>query len=708
MREGVPLKRTLVIAAAAAALLAIAPAASADPQPLGRTCVPQADVRICAGTVATRVATWDGVPLDVDVTLPAAGDGPFPTLVMLHGWSGNKKNFETTDPTGGEDRYSNVWFAKKGYAVVNYSARGFGDSCGSTTSRTDPACARGWIHLADQRYEVRDTQHLLGLLVDGGIAKPGALGVTGVSYGGGQSMQLAYLNDRTRMPDGSFAQWRSPGGTPLKLAAAWPRWPWSDLVATLTPNGRFLDFETPRPDEPREPIGMSKQSYTSGLFASGAQTGFYTPPGVDPRADLTTWFAEINKGEPETPEQRAIVKEIGDFHGAFGAGPSPSGTPPLLIQEGWTDDLIPAPEALRAYNDLRARSADANVALQFGDLGHMRGQNKQPVDVVLNEQGSAFLDQHMLGSGAGAPRAGSVIAFTQTCPGTAESGGPFRASSWEAMTPGAVRRRFGGDAQTVTSDGGDPQVGTGIDPVAGGGDPCRQFAADDADGTAVYKLPVRDAFTMIGLPVVSARIETSGAGGQLDARLWDVAPDGRQTLVSRVGYRLTDDQTGDVLFQLLGNGWRFEPGHVARLELTGRDAPYLRASNSRFTVKVSDVTLELPAREKPGSGQVVAPQLGVKRAEQGQSLTVSILPKRAVAGRRKRFSVAVFGRFCDGCPSFPVKGAKVRFGGKRYTVNSAGRVIVKRRFSRRGFVKARATFRGYRSDTTRIRVLRAR
>jgi hypothetical protein len=40
-----------------------------------------------------------------------------------------------------------------------------------------------WIHLADQRYEARDSQHLLGLLVDQRVAKRGALGVTGISYG---------------------------------------------------------------------------------------------------------------------------------------------------------------------------------------------------------------------------------------------------------------------------------------------------------------------------------------------------------------------------------------------------------------------------------------------------------------------------------------------------------------------------------------------
>ena len=51
---------------------------------------------------------------------------------------------------------------------------------------------------ADQRWEARDAQYLLGLLVDEGVARRDGLGVTGVSYGGGQSIQLAFLRGAVR------------------------------------------------------------------------------------------------------------------------------------------------------------------------------------------------------------------------------------------------------------------------------------------------------------------------------------------------------------------------------------------------------------------------------------------------------------------------------------------------------------------------------
>jgi fermentation-respiration switch protein FrsA (DUF1100 family) len=703
--EGIRLNRSIVPLLAALAVVATAaPAASAGTNPFGRDCAAQdSGVRFCAGDTATRVPSFDGVPIDVDVTLPPTGDGPFPTLVMLHGWGGNKGNFETNDPTGGRSKYSNVWFAKKGYAVVNHSARGFGNSCGAPASRVHPGCAQGWIHLGDQRYEVRDTQYLLGLLVDQGVAKANALAATGISYGGGQSMMLAYLNDRTRLPDGSFVPWQSPNGTPLRLAAAWPRWPWSSLVASLTPNGRFLDFEATRDDEPKVPLGVPKTSYISGLFASGAAGGFYSPPGVDSKSDLTTWFAEINKGDPETQSQRDIADEIHSFHSAFGLKLSAAGAPPLLIQNGWTDDLFPAPEALRAYNDLRAQNPGANVALQLADLGHARGQNKPAVDDVLNEQGSAFLDQHVARTGTGAPAAGSVIAFTQTCPRDAAADGPFHAASWHAFHPGAVRGQFGGP-QTVRSDGGDADTAQKIDPIGGSG-ACTQVDDKDAPGTAVYRLPVDESFTLLGLPTIRATIATTGNGGLIAARLWDVSPDGKQTLVSRGVYRLLDNQTGEIVFQLFGNAWKFGLGHTAKLELAGRDAPFLRASNGSFSVRVDNLALELPAREKPGTGGVVEPNVGGK---QRKSLVLSITPRRVPAGRTTRFTLRVRARSCSTCRATRVRGVKVRFGGRTYRIGSRGSRRVDRRFGSPGRVTARATRRGYRSSSSRVRVLRAR
>ncbi len=102
-------------------------------------------------------------------------------------------------------------------------------------------------------------------------------------------------------------------------------------------------------------------------------------------------------------------------------------------------------------------------------------------------------------------------------------------------------------------------------------------------------------FTLLGFPTVRASIRTKGRGGMLAARLWDVHQ-GRQTLVARGVYRLEDNQKGRIVFQLFGNGWRFERGHRAKLELLGSDPNFLRTSNFAFSVRASRIGVQLPGR----------------------------------------------------------------------------------------------------------------
>ena len=68
--------------------------------------------------------------------------------------------------------------------------------------------------------------------------------------------------------------------------------------------------------------------------------------------------------------------------------------------------------------------------------------------------------------------------------------------------------------------------------------------------------------------------------------------------------RLPHDARPQV-FQLHAGGWHFAAGHVPKLELLGQDAPYVRPSNTPFTVTVTHLALRLPVREPPGS----APQV---------------------------------------------------------------------------------------------------
>ncbi len=585
----------LAIAFALAALLAAltaTTAGAAEPAPFGHACVAQNGVRFCAtSSLAQRVATFDGVPLDVDVTLPATGKGPFPTIVMLHGWGGSKSSFEASSPTGDGNEtynYNNVYYAQHGYAVVNYSSRGWGNSCGAPESRSEPGCKEGWIRLADQRYEVRDTQTLLGQLVDEHIAKPGALAATGISYGGGQSIELALLKNRIRLANGEFAPWLSSAGKALAIKAVYPRWPWSDLLDSLMPNGHYLDTQIASPTQSLEPLGVEIQSYVSGLYALGNTNGYIAPPAADPEADLTKWFAVINTGEPYTAEGETIAKQIYDYHQGYGI-PLSGAPAPMLLQSGWNDDLFPPEQSLRAYNFVRANNGSA--VLQLGDLGHSRGANKTNTDQAFNEQAASFFAARLKQEGK-PPANGSVTAFTQTCPTAAPGGGPYTATRWSKLHPHTVTLGASA-AQLFTSTGGNPATAAAFDPIAGTSESCKTVATEIAPNTATYTL-TSPGFTLLGLPTISATVKTIGPFGEIAARLWDVLPGGQQRLISRGVYRLSENQSGPITFQLHGNGYEFAAGDTVKLELLGRDAPYYRASNGAFTVEVANLTATLP------------------------------------------------------------------------------------------------------------------
>src|SRR4051794_18020403 len=104
--------RTRLLAALSAlaglVALTLAPtAAAAPPLPFGHACAPREGALYCPTAIdAARVPSFDGVPLDVDVFLPPMGNGPFPTIALLHGFGGSKRDMEA----GGTASVSNASF----------------------------------------------------------------------------------------------------------------------------------------------------------------------------------------------------------------------------------------------------------------------------------------------------------------------------------------------------------------------------------------------------------------------------------------------------------------------------------------------------------------------------------------------------------------------------------------------------------------------
>jgi predicted acyl esterase len=616
------LYRGLLAALAVVVALIVAPSAQAAfPSVFGgaapcTTLSSNGNIRYCTG----YTLTWDGkTKIDVNVFLPpetGGADGPYPMIGDFHGWGSSKQGLNEVPPKtektpGGlleaKDPRIQHW-AEEGYAVFSMSDRGWGLSCGALDpTKGEPFCANGYNHLMDDRYEVRDAQYLMSVLAQEGVAKPDKIGATGVSYGGGLSTALATLRNRIMLPNGQLAPWTTPSGTPMELAAAAPQWPWTDIAYSLAPNGRNLDYVTDssyRGPEGKFPVGVWKASFSEYLYQAGKLLSNYNE--ANPEANIPGWIQRLKGGEPYTDATvNGIIKLLSTFHSSYGIEPSVEPSP-LLIQSGWNDDLFPVDEALRLYQRTRALYPGNPISLYLADIGHARSQNKEADVAAFNQRLEAWFAYYLKGEGQSP--SSSVEATTTTCPKSTPSEGPYRASDWSGLAPGEIR--FTSDAtQTFFRNGPfelEPKPTTtsgAFDPILGPG-ACVAVpaAAAEEKGVAAYSFaPAPEGgYTLMGSPTIIADLEVPSPNSEVAVRLVDVSPEGTETLVARTLYR-PDGGENQAVFQLHPQGYRFAPGHVAKLEFLSSDYPYGRFSNLQTPITVSDLELRLPVTDQPGA-----------------------------------------------------------------------------------------------------------
>jgi len=579
--------------------------AASDPCPLGLTVSSRHHPRggvpfvICSG----RVATFDGTPLDVDLSVPLRQPGPLPLMVMLHGWGGDKTDWESaTLNAGGRGKYhwNNAWFVSRGFAVLNYTAHGFHRSCGRDPAsgysyESDPECTghpgqASWTHLSDRRWEIHDTQYLVGLLVDAGIALPRRVVVTGGSYGGGQSWLLALSDGRVMLPDGSTTPWTSPDGVPLRLTAAIPKYPWTDLAQSLLDNGRGAGGAPGVPDGPHEkPVGVEKKSYVDGLYALGQSTAQYAVS--DTTADLNRWYAGLSAGEPYegNADVAKALAQIRRYRSPFFM-PVPKLRVPVFDIQGFTDPLFPGVQALQ--QSARLEAARYPVWTFLGDLGHSYAGNPRAVWHVANDTANDWLAAVMAGSRPATPR---YMAATVRC----ERGQTLEvrtASRFADLATDRVNFSWT-DTQTTQSDTPPGPEAEAADPIANAG--CRTITEQTDAGVASWSAETTHSFVLIGSPVVTADLTLTGTNAEVAARLWEVdAASGTQTLVTRAVYRLVSKDPSSTLrieFALWPTAWQLSTGHRLKLELTQVDGPTWRPDNLFSSITFSKVLLRLPA-----------------------------------------------------------------------------------------------------------------
>jgi ABC-2 type transport system ATP-binding protein len=588
-------------------LLVLAPPASAADD------VATEEARVPSGSGA------DAVELDTTLYLPD-GDDPAPAIVLAHGFGGSKRSMAD------DARH----LADRGYVVLTYSARGFGASTGQ-------------IGLNDPRYEIADLSTLIDLLAerdeveldDDGDPR---VGVAGGSYGGALALLGAAYDDR--------------------IDAIAPQITWNSLTAALFPSQTGpTDADTIAATPQDSDSGVYKRLW-AGLFfgvgsvptggdllgslggASGGENGDGPSDGngaagldlgdLDPsRLDAATVTQALTCGRfredicaayQVAAATGTLTPEIADVLDRS----SPAGVldrieaPTLLIQ-GTQDSLFGLGQADANARGIAAHGTPVKVVWFTG--GHDTSASDR-VTENLREHVAGWFDFHLRGEGENPGTGFEYPAPTAVGTGQFVQGGGGNRVVVADRYPGldgtepADRRSVGLSGPTqpvVTPAGGTPAAlttvpGLGAVTAALGGATLEipgQFAAFQSE-------PLDDAVEVVGAPTVDLAVSSPSGSATLFAKLYDVGPDGGQTLPAGLvaPLALTDLSTDPtdptrVGVTLPGIVHRFEAGHIMRVVVSSTDQAFaLPAESAVYSVALADGSLA------QGTGDLAVPLVG--------------------------------------------------------------------------------------------------
>jgi predicted acyl esterase len=623
----------------------------------GRCPVYDNETRVCSG----QVPSFDGAPLDVDLTTPRRDTGErHPLIVMLHGFGANKHEWQsTTDEGDGGDKYhwNSHWFAKQGYYVLTYTARGFDTGPPfapyqpPTPSGTSRSAPNGTIRLKSREVEIRDTQYLSALVA---AAYPDLdrdrVAVTGNSYGGGESWVQA------SQPTWTFPREHDPSLPILRLQVSVPKYGWTDLAYGLAPNGHgggpskadIYESSQGQPNSPTgdgNPIGVVKKSYVESFFAIGNSRGMFeqgqstTQPNSEGPINIPEWKRRVaDQGDPydeagvEDPTVKQARRGLTEYRSAYyqdegwasedAPAPSDAGwrkqarederKVAIFAVQGWTDDLFPAVESFRQYKYLKRLDPRWPVTVGVADIGHSRAQNKPETWRRLNAQAYQWLQSNIAGSHE---QETTVFSEPTVCENDGDpdnnltAADQLTATTPEGLARGTLAVRYTRPGATASQLGEEDPDGPRTDPVLpdspGDSGACRQSETPESPGRyTAYSQPLSDASTYVGLGEVDVPYTVEGQTATFNARVWDVAPSGATTLMTRGTYRIDvpahDSPTGTLRLPLFGNQWRLGVGHKIRLDLTQVDQPFLRPATpgaATSSVQFGPPELKLPIRE---------------------------------------------------------------------------------------------------------------
>lgn len=479
----------------------------------------------------------DGVHIDTSY-FTTSGAEKRPAVLIGHGFGGSKNDV----------RQQAQELARDGYAVLTWSARGFGESTGK-------------VGLNDPEGEVADVSKLIDWLAKQPqvqLDKPGdpRVGVTGASYGGAISLLAA--------------------GHDHRVDAIAPEITYWNLSDALFPNGVF-------------------KKLWAGIFVNSAGGCAKFEPQI-----CAMYERVAESGTPDAQAEQMLEER------------SPSAVAkdikvPTLLVQGQTDSLFPLNQADAAAKAIRANGAPVDVdwiagGHDGGDMETSRVQSRVAnwfdrylQDDKAADTGPAFRVTRTLGTGTsdGEPRLTGVTA--DTYPGLESDDRKIALAGREqdfanpaGASPPAVSALpgLGGGGLSQLSSLG---VGVSLDFPG-------QFAAFES-------APVRGDLQITGSPTVTVHVKSTSDDAVLFAKVYDVGANGRQTLPSQLvePIRVEGAKAGkDVTITLPAIDHDIDDGHRLKLVLASTDLGYASpATPATYTVSLKgDLNVPTALSEK--------------------------------------------------------------------------------------------------------------
>ncbi|WP_198668283.1 alpha/beta fold hydrolase [Streptomyces triticisoli] len=526
--------RRLLAAGAAVVVLAgagtWAVAASDDPPPVHR---------------ADRVmAMGDGVRIDTSYFTPDTA-GRHPAVLIGHGFGGSKDDVRQQ----AED------LARDGYAVLTWSARGFGGSTGR-------------IGLNDPEAEVADVSKLIDWLAkrpEVELDRPGdpRVGVTGASYGGAISLLAAGHDDRVDAIAPAITYW--------------------NLADALFPNG------------------VLKKLWAGWFISAGGGCAKFEPA-------LCRMYERVAESGKPDAEARGMLRQR-----------SPSAVAdrikvPALLVQGQSDSLFPLGQADAAAKAIRANGAPVDIDWIAGghdggdaETGRVQARVKTWFDRHLKDDRAADT-----GPAFRVTRTGGVDSTDgrAVLRGASGSAYPGLESGQRSIALSGGERRFENPA------GANPPAVSSL-PGLGGSGPLAQLSSLGAgvslDFPGQYakfdSAPLGSDLRITGSPTVTVHVTSTSEDAVLFAKVYDVGPgEARPVLPAQLvsPVRVEGAKAGkDVTLTLPAIDHEVRKGHRLRLLLASTDLGYASPTAPATYTVTPKSDLKVPTA--PGVTTAAAP-----------------------------------------------------------------------------------------------------